>query len=164
MHRRLGSGTSPAVRKACAIPPVEISSTPRSESPLAKSMSYALLDRSFARIVYAYIIYDRACVRARIYMYMHMHLYPHEFALVYMHKRKRSFLRAFACVSSRGVNYKRKTRLRAKYFNTQTHFGFRNFQDVLYAYTHVSIPLYMHTPHPCINTAIYTYTHVSILL
>ena len=49
-------------------------------------------------------IYDRACVRARIYMYMRMLLYPREFAFVYMHKHKRSFLRAFACVSSRGVN------------------------------------------------------------
>ena len=26
---------------------------------------------------------------------------------------------------------KRKTRLHTKYFNTQTHFGFRNFHDVL---------------------------------
>ena len=49
----------------------------------------------------AYIIYDRACVRARIYMYMCMHLYPREFAFVYMHKCKRSFLRAFACVRLR---------------------------------------------------------------
>ena len=52
-HHRLGSGTSPAARKARAIPPVEISSTPRSESPLARSTSYASLDRLFARIVCA---------------------------------------------------------------------------------------------------------------
>ena len=31
-------------------------------------------------------------------MYMHMHLYSREFAFVYMHKCKRSFLCAFACV------------------------------------------------------------------
>ena len=64
-------------------------------------MSYASLDRPFARIVCTYIIYNRACVRARIYMYMRMHLYPREFAFVYMHKCKRSFLRAFACVRLR---------------------------------------------------------------
>ena len=53
-------------------------------------------------------IYIRACVCARIYM--RMHLYSREFAFVYIHKRKCSFLRAyacicvraFACVSSRG--------------------------------------------------------------
>ena len=54
-HRRLGSGTSPAARKARAVPPVEISLTPRSESPLARSTSYASLDHSFARIVCTYI-------------------------------------------------------------------------------------------------------------
>ena len=43
-------------------------------------------------------IYDRACICARIYMYMRMLLYPREFAFVYMHKLKHSFLRAFACV------------------------------------------------------------------
>ena len=41
------------------------------------------------------------------------------------HKYKCSFLCAFACMSSR-------TRLRANYLNTQTHFVFRNVQDVLY--------------------------------
>ena len=55
VHRQLGSGTIPAARKARAVPPVEISSTPRSESPLARSMSYVSLDRSFARIVCVYI-------------------------------------------------------------------------------------------------------------
>ena len=38
-------------------------------------------------------------------------------------------VRAFACVSSHGVNSNAK---RAKYLNTQTHFGFRNVHDVLY--------------------------------
>ena len=102
-HRRLGFGTSPVARKARIVPPVEIISTrrptgrdhfaPRSESPLARSTSYASLDRSFARIVRTYIIYDRACVRASIYIYiyMRMHLYPCEFAFVYMQKCKRSF-------------------------------------------------------------------------
>ena len=77
-HRRLGSSTSPAARKARTIPPVEISSTPRSETPLARSTRYASLDRSFARIVcariyiYIYIyIYDRACVRTHIHVYAH---------------------------------------------------------------------------------------------
>ena len=48
-YRRLGSGTSLAVRALRTVPPVEISSTPRSETPLARSTSYASLDRSFAR-------------------------------------------------------------------------------------------------------------------
>ena len=58
-------------------------------------------------------------------------------------------LRLFTCINANAVSYVRlracvclhaclrveliKTRLRAKYFNTQTHFGFRNFQDVLYS-------------------------------
>ena len=41
-------------------------------------------------------IYDRACVRARIYMRMRLHL--REFAFVYTQKCKRSFLRAYACI------------------------------------------------------------------
>ena len=53
--------------------------------------------------VYRYTI-ERAYARAYTYMYMRMLLYPREFVFVYMHKRKRSFLRAFACVSLRGVN------------------------------------------------------------
>ena len=80
-------------------------------------------------------VYDRACVRTLIYI--RMHLYPREFAFVYMHKRKRSFLRAFACVRLHAcvcvcLRAELIKRLRAKYFNTQTHFGFKNFQDVLY--------------------------------
>ena len=54
-HRRLGSGTSQSAHKAHTIPLVEISSTPRSESPLARSKSYTSLDRSFARIVCAWV-------------------------------------------------------------------------------------------------------------
>ena len=50
--------------------------------------------------------------RAYVCIYMRMHLYLREFAFVYTQKRKRSFLRAyacvcvraFACVSSRGFN------------------------------------------------------------
>ena len=63
---------------------------------------------------------------------MRMPLYLREIVFVYMHKCKRSFLRAYArvcvCVFAR-INA--KTLLHTKYFNTQTHFGFRNFQDVL---------------------------------
>ena len=54
-RRRLSSGTSPAARKARTIPPVKISSTPCSESPLARSTSSASLDCSFAQIVCAYV-------------------------------------------------------------------------------------------------------------
>ena len=83
-HRRLGSDTSPAAHKARAVPPVEISSTPCSESPLARSTSYASLDRSFARIECVYICtIERAYAHAYT-CYMRMHLYPHEFAFVYM--------------------------------------------------------------------------------
>ena len=80
-HRRT-SGTSPAARKARAVPSVEISSTPCSESPLAKSTSYASFDRSFARIVCAYIYIQSSVrtrahihvrIRARIYMYVYAH-------------------------------------------------------------------------------------------
>ena len=56
VHCRLGSGTSPAARALRAVPPVEISSTPRSEIPLARLTSYASLDYSFAQIVRAYIL------------------------------------------------------------------------------------------------------------
>ena len=47
---------------------------------------------------------------------MRMHLYPREFAFVYMHKRKRSFLRAFACVCLRAC-------LRAELIKTQNAFA-----------------------------------------
>ena len=56
--------------------------------------------------------------------------------------RLRACVRAFACVHLRAClreeliktqnAFARKIFQRAKYFNTQTHFGFRNFQDVLY--------------------------------
>ena len=54
---------------------------------------------------------------------------------------QRSFLRAFACVRLRACLRAEliKTRLLAKYFNTQTHFGFRNFQDVLYIHIHYTV-------------------------
>ena len=68
-----------------------------------------------------------------------MHLYLREFACVHTHKCKRSFLRAFSCTGL----IKRKARLRAKNRKTQTHFGFRNFQDVLYIHTNTSSSLYV---------------------
>ena len=59
------------------------------------------------------IIYIRVCIvspfvyvkcmrvytieHAHMRAYMHMHLYLHEFAFVYTHKCKRSFLRAYIC-------------------------------------------------------------------
>ena len=59
--------------------------------------------------------------------YTIMHLDPREFACVHthMHKCKRSFLRAFSVA---GLIKTQKAFAR----KTQTHFGFRNFQDVLY--------------------------------
>ena len=44
-------------------------------------------------------VYTIECAYARAYM--RMHLYPREFAFVYKQKRKRSFLRAYACVCVR---------------------------------------------------------------
>ena len=45
-------------------------------------------------------------------------------------------MRAFACVRLRACLrvdlIKTQNAFVPKYFNTQTHFGFRNFQDVLY--------------------------------
>ena len=97
----------------------------------------------------AFIIYTRVrivsmnCVRVytieRAYarIYMCMHLYPCEFAFVYRQKCKRSFLCAYACVRLHAclrtdLIKTQNTCLHAKYFYTQKHFGFRNFQDVLY--------------------------------
>ena len=72
----------------------------------------------------------------RTHAHMCMHLYPCEFAFVYMHKCKRSFLRAFACVRLRAYLrtelIKTQNAFVRKIFQQQTHFGFRNFQDVLY--------------------------------
>ena len=66
-------------------------------------------------------IYDRACVRVRIYVYMCMQLYPREFAFVYMQKCKRSFLRAYACIYMRAC-------LRADLIKTQNAFACKIFQ------------------------------------
>ena len=74
--------------------------------------------------------YECAYMYIYIYIYMRMHLYPREFAFVYTQKCKRIFLCAYACVCVgafacvrlraclRAALLKRKTRLRAKYFNT----------------------------------------------
>ena len=82
-------------------------------------------------------------LRARMRLYLRAlvrtHLDPREFACMHMHKWKRSFLRAFACVHlrafacvlSRRFNYIANVFARKKSQNS-THFGFRNFQDVLY--------------------------------
>ena len=67
------------------------------------------------------------CVRAHIYMYMHMHLYPREFAFVYMHKRKHSFLCAFACVRL-GACVRLRACLHAELIKTQNAFGRKIFQ------------------------------------
>ena len=63
----------------------------------------ALIIYTRVRIVRPFVCADyRACVRTRIYM--HMHLYLREFAFIYTQKCERSFLSAFACVSSHGFN------------------------------------------------------------
>ena len=46
-------------------------------------------------------VYTIERVYARAYTYMRMHLYPHDFAFVYTHKCKRSFVHAYACVCVR---------------------------------------------------------------
>ena len=79
-----------------------------------------------ANCVRVYTI-ERAYVRA----YMLMHLYPREFAFVYTQKRKRSFLRAYrACL--RADLIKMQNAFARKIFQHSNHFGFRNFQHVLY--------------------------------
>ena len=77
------------------------------------------------------------------------HLDPREFARVHTHKWKRSFLRAcvcvraFACVRLRACYraglIKTQNAFARKNRKTQTHFGFRNFQDVLYIYKEFSV-------------------------
>ena len=54
-----------------------------------------------ANCVRVYTI-ERTYARAYIYIRIRMHLYPREFAFDYT--QKRSFLHAYACVSSRGFN------------------------------------------------------------
>ena len=63
---------------------------------------------------------ERAYAHAYNY-YMRMHLYPREFAFVYTQKRKRSFLRAFACVCLRAC-------LRTDLIKTQNTFSHKIFQ------------------------------------
>ena len=96
----------------------------------------ALIIHTHVRAVRPFIctyIYDRACVRTCIYMCMH--LYPREFAFVYTQKRKRSFLREFACVCvfTRAL-IKTQNAFACKIFQ-HSNTGFRNFQDVLYRST-----------------------------
>ena len=111
-HRRLGSGTSPAARKARAVPPVlsrptVLISTPRSESPLTRSTSHASLDHSFARIVSTYIIIymvERAyvhaytCICTCTCIRMSLHLFTR------INANAVSYVRLHACVSSHGFN------------------------------------------------------------
>ena len=85
------------------------------------------IERAYAR---AYIC-ACTCIRVSLRLFTRKNAN----AVSYVH------LRAFACVHLRvclctDLIKKRKTHLRAKYFNTQTHFGFRNFQDVLYIALH----------------------------
>ena len=56
-----------------------------------------------------------------------MYLDPREFACIHTHKYKRSFLRA----CSRTGLIKTQNAFVHKNCKIQTHFGFRNFQDVL---------------------------------
>ena len=70
-----------------------------------------------------------------------MHLDPGEFACVHTHKCKRSFLRAFACMHLRacsraGLIKMQKRVCAEKKDKSKRHFGFRNFQDVLYQWVH----------------------------
>ena len=90
-------------------------------------------------------VYDRACARACtctcICMRVRMHLDPREFACVHTHK---CILRAFACMHLRACSraglIKTQNAFVRKNHKTQTHFGFRNFQDVLYIVTSLILP------------------------
>ena len=89
------------------------------------------LDRSLC-------VHIRSSVRTRVRMHLHlhacvrMHLDPREFACVYTHKCKLSFLRVFVC--SRVGLIKMQNAFACKNRKTQTHVGFKNFPDVLYVY------------------------------
>ena len=62
---------------------------------------------------------------------MRMHLYLREFAFVYTQNTNAvSYVRLRACLRADLIKTQNAF-AHAKYFNTQTHFGFRNFQDVL---------------------------------
>ena len=123
-YRRLGSGTSPAVRALRAVPLVEISSTPRSESPLARSTIYVSLDRSFARILCAYIdirtierAYARAytCICTCSCICVSLHLFT------CINANAVSYVRLRACVCVRAC-------LRAELIKTQNAFARKIFQ------------------------------------
>ena len=88
------------------------------------------LDRSFLHELRAHVhVLVSACT--------HMHLDQREFACVHTHKWKRSFLRAFASVRLRACSHtgliKTQNAFTRKNRKTQTHFGFRNCQDVHYS-------------------------------
>ena len=142
-HRQLGSARCPTSRDQLDLPLRESSC----------QIDELRVVRPFVcvncRHVYILFIYDRACVRVRIYMYMRMHLYPREFAFVYTHKCKRSFLRAFACVRLlaclRTELIKTQNAFARKIFQHANTLWFRNFQDVLYILTTQSLEYTHHT-------------------
>ena len=84
------------------------------------------------------------CVR--VYRYTIERAYAHAYTCICACSCIRVSLRLFTCINANAVSYvrlcaclraeliKTQNALHAKYFNTQTHFGFRNFQDVLYIY------------------------------
>ena len=121
-HRRTaGSAPAPARPRADARRPT---GRDQLDPPLRESsrqIDELRVVRPFvcANCVRIYNIYDRACVRARIYM--RMHLYPREFVFVYTHKCKRSFLRAYACMHLRAC-------LHADLIKTQNAFARTIFQ------------------------------------
>ena len=81
-----------------------------------------------------------------------MHLDPREFAFTRINANAVSCVRLRAC-SRAGLIKKRKTRLRAKNHKIQTHFVFRNFQDVLY---HVFLNMYSLLSFPWVLSLNYT--------
>ena len=101
-HRRTaGSAPAPA-RLGARRPTGRDQLDPHSESPLARSTSYASLDRSFARIVCAYIyIYTRSSVRTYAYTCICACTCIRVSLRLFTCITQTQFL---ACVSSRGVN------------------------------------------------------------
>ena len=88
----------------------------------------------------AYTI-ERAHACTCICMRTRMHLDQREFACIRTHKCKHNFLRAFAYVHLRacsctGLIKTQNVLARKKIRKTQTHFWFRNFQNVLYMNIH----------------------------
>ena len=111
-------------------------------------------------------VYNRACVR------VHALVPACARACTWICVSLRAFTRINAntvsCMHLRACSHagliKTQTRLRAKIRKTQTHFGFWNFQDVLYIHVHVcALPVSLMWSHPLVKTEATSFTALSCL-